>query len=78
MSKRKQKRLESLRRRIHLLTLTIDNATSERARLQQQASLLTAKIQLDSMPEWKRDALMTAILCPASNAVPRKPVPSNK
>lgn len=47
MSKRKQKRLESLRRRIHLLTLKIDNATSERARLQQQASLLTAQIQIE-------------------------------
>ena len=72
MSKRKQKRLDSMRKRLKLLDLRIEADTAERNRLRMQAGLLSAEIKCDTMPEWAKNILVHS--ASPTNSVPRKPV----
>lgn len=72
LSKRKQKKLESIRRRIALLTAKIEHAEAERTSLHAQAGRLCAEIMIDRIPENQRGALFDGLR--PTNEVARVPV----
>jgi hypothetical protein len=72
MSKRKQKKLQSLLNRIRILKLKDESTKSELNRLSMQAAMLSAQIACDAMPPWKRNALVHS--SSPTNLAPRPPV----
>jgi hypothetical protein len=68
----KKHRLEGLRRRIARLESRIKSDQMELEGLKRKATLMTAEVAVDAMPDWQRNALVLSGM--STNPVPRQPV----
>lgn len=64
--------ITAIRRQMNELRQRIEADSNALQKLQREATLLTAELEVASWPEWKRNCLIMS--SQPTNAVPRKPV----